>query len=54
MWEEKRIGVVLEDSVSSLTLLIDEVISNLSRKLGDKTCVGGFNNEVHNSSPTLD
>lgn len=37
MWEEKRIGVVREVSGSSLTVLIDEAITNLSKKLGDKT-----------------
>ena len=36
MWEEKRIGVVREVSGSSLTVHIDDSITNLSKKIGDK------------------
>jgi len=36
MWEEKRIGVVREVTGSQLTILIDETITNLSKKIGEK------------------
>lgn len=36
MWEEKRIGVVREVTNASLTVIVDESITSLSKKIGKK------------------
>jgi uncharacterized protein len=41
MWEEKKIGVIREVTSSAVTVIVDSEITNLQRKIGDKTYLIG-------------
>jgi hypothetical protein len=41
MWEEKKIGIIREVTSSAVTVIVDSEITNLQRKIGDKTYLIG-------------